>query len=469
MLQSRLGVVPSVRADLADPARQAVTLYQETPEKIMAPPSLRVSYVTMIFPASSETFACGDVQALTAAGVGVVVYAMRRPRPWPRGASSDPLRRRSRKLAAAEVLAERGLADLSVSHGSLAAIARGVWTASRRPSVMLDLISWVVRCNWRAPVHLVKSLALVPRSLDIFASIQTHRPDVVHLFWGHYPAMVGYLVRRHLQEITVSVFLGAYDLERHYPGTAPVARAADVVWTHAHANVGAIACLGVHASRVRVVHRGVDVATSSVDGGKKVTGRVLTAGRLIKEKHTDDVLAVFAKILAREPHASLVVLGDGPERPRLLAMAASLGIAGAVNFLGHVSQHEVRREMAAAEVFVFMSRSEAERLPNVVKEAMASRCVCVVTETPGIRELVTDGKDGFVVAQGDVEGAARRIHDLLQHREHAGAIATAAHEQIIARFDVRHSMSLYEEWWRLLVCRRRGSGAPIPAVPVASD
>ena len=413
---------------------------------------MRVWYITMVFPVSTETFACLDVRALRRAGVAVSVHAMRAARPWGLGGWYGPFAFRARTRAAKQLLAERDVGDVPVTHSTPAAVLRGLWVAVRSPGILIGLVAWLLRMNWRSPVHLLKSVVFLPRSLDLLASVRARRPDVVHLFWGHYPAIVGYLVRRYHPEVVLSMFLGAHDLRVGYPGSAAVARTADVVWTHAKANVPAIERLGVPPGQVRLAYRGIDLEAFSGRAHLKVAHRLVTAGRLDRAKAVDDVLRVFATLVRRWPSASLVILGDGPERSRLVRLAASLGITGAVRFQGHVSPARLRDEMGAAQVLVLMSVTEC--LPNVVKEAMASRCVCVVSATVGIEELVEDGKNGFVVKQGDIADAARCIDHVFQHPDEAAATASAARGRIVANFDVRRSMEAYRERWRELRLRR---------------
>jgi glycosyltransferase involved in cell wall biosynthesis len=357
------------------------------------------------------------------------------------------------------LLVERGLGDLAVSHSSVFSICRGLWFAARSPTILLNVVNWIFRQCWRNPRQLLKSLILLPRSLDIYAKIRDERPDVVHLFWGHYPAIVGHLVRQYLPDIVLSMFLGAYDLETRYAGSASVAQVADVVWTHARKNISMLVNLGVSAARLRVVHRGIDIRAFSPDGIDKIPHRMITAGRLTSDKGMDDVLAVFARVLSAWPDASLVMLGDGPERSRLASLADRLMVSSKVVFRGHLSHAEVRSEMAAAEIFILMSRSASERLPNVVKEAMSTRCACLVSDTSGIEELIEDGTTGFVVPQGDVDEAARRVDSLFRDRERAAAMVDRAQSHVLANFDVNVSMKLYRDCWKQLLLTRRSRGA----------
>jgi colanic acid/amylovoran biosynthesis glycosyltransferase len=148
------------------------------------------------------------------------------------------------------------------------------------------------------------------------------------------------------------------------------------------------------------------------------------------------------------PDATLVILGDGRELQTLKALAKALAIDHAVSFKGHVNHHAVFRELLTAEVFLFMSTKSSERLPNVVKEAMGSRCVCVATNTPGIEELLVHGKEGFVVPQGDVETAARFIEQAFADAAQREVMVEAAHLHVKEDFDLERIMVRYCEHWR---------------------
>jgi glycosyltransferase involved in cell wall biosynthesis len=350
------------------------------------------------------------------------------------------------------MLAEHDLADLPVTQADASSVLRGLRLALLHPHVSMDIALWVVRQSGRSWRHFARGAALVPRCIDLLFAARRCRPDVVHLFWGHYPSIFGHLILRHFPRAVLSLFLGAYDLERAYPGSAVLARRADVVWTHARVNVQTIRGLGVPRDRIRVAHRGIDLDLFRPTHDRPgLAGRLLTAGRLSADKGMDDALSVFARIHKKWPQAVLAVLGDGPERSRLADLARSLTIGEAVCFQGHISHRAVREAMINSDLFLLMSRKRSERLPNVVKEAMASGCVPVVTETPGIGELVKDGRTGFVVPQGDVGAAVKRIQYLLRNPDQAREIAARARQEIFNRYDSQRTMRRYEAEWRRLL------------------
>ena len=180
----------------------------------------------------------------------------------------------------------------------------------------------------------------------------------------------------------VSTFLGAYDLSTGFGPSLDLARRADVVFTHAAVNVAAITAHGVARERVEIVHRGVPPSllerAAVLDPNARDPRRVVSVARLIPSKRMDAVIEAFARTAVSPPDASLVVFGDGPERVRLEALARERGLSRRVEFRGHRPQAEVFAELARAGAFVMLSTKESERLPNVVKEAMAAGCVPVV-------------------------------------------------------------------------------------------
>jgi len=405
--------------------------------------SMRVVYITMQFPSPTETFAGADVRALLDAGVEVEVYALRQ-------AHEDH----------DTMLRERGLEGVPVDSLRKRDLARGIGLAFVHPRWAAALLWWIVRWNMGKPLRFVRCLVLAPRALTVFAAIATRRFDVVHLFWGHYPSMVGHLVQRFLPEVVSSVFLGAYDLdEGRYgswlPGSAVVARRADLVWTHSVTNVPRLLSFGVPKQKLTCVYRGIDLHRFSVQAlgdANREPGLVVAIGSLIERKAVDDVIRVIARVRESTPHVRLRVLGDGPERASLRGLAHDLGVDEIVSFDGHVSGDVVATALARASCFLLMSRND--RIPNVAKEAMAIGCPVVVTNTPGMDELVTHRRTGYCVAVGDVDGAARHVTAiLLDPTEHA-AMTAAARYKVEQDFSVEASMARYVAAWREAVVSR---------------
>jgi glycosyltransferase involved in cell wall biosynthesis len=412
---------------------------------------MKVTYITVTFPVLSETFACTDIRALQRAGVDVTVHTLR-----------------AATVHANDLLKERGLLGLHVTYGAARAVIEGIGVCLKRPMLTARLFAWLVATNWNRPRQLLLSVAVVPRSMGILVTLEREQPDVVHLFWGHYPSIVGFLVKVRLPRTVLSLFLGAYDLTQSFGGSAWVARRADVVSTHAKWNLAAIEALGVPRERIHLAYRGIDSASFKGHVTDKTPRRIVSVGRLDDMKGMDDVLRVFREIHATWPEATLHILGDGPERAKLDRLSRVMGIDCAVTFLGHLPQAEVAREVENAEVFLFMSWDYRERLPNVVKEAMASRCACVVTQTFGIEELVQDGVNGFVVPPRDIEMAVARVGAVFRGHVDMASVTAAAAEHIARFFTASRSMRSYLDRWQDVITRRHLPSLSVPSAQSAS-
>ena len=398
----------------------------------------------MEFPAPSETFASTDVRALVEAGDAVTVFALR-----PAHAEHESFVR------------DRSLGDVDIRPLTAQRVARGLATFVTHPAWALSLLGWSFRWLWRRPRHLAASLVLLPGALAAFEDLQREDFDVVHLFWGHYPSMVAHLAERFAPRVVRSVFLGAYDLVMAYGGSAPAARAAHAVRTHARVNVPAIARLGLPEEAIQVAYRGVDVARlesiRTAADGERVPHRIIAVARLIASKGMRDVIHAFTALRERVPDATLVIVGDGPDRQELERVAQESGVGEAIEFLGHVAHSEALGAMARSDVFVLLSTKPDERLPNAAKEAMALGCVCVVTSTPGIEELVEHEATGFVVESVAVPVVAHWLERALTLGDGRTEFVAAATRHVRSSFDAAATMQAYRRAWTALVASQRSS------------
>ena len=397
---------------------------------------LKVSYILMRFPAATETFAASDISALRKQGVEVSVYPYRRP----------PARFKS-------LLNERGLLGLTVKQPSFTTLFRAPWMTLVKPALFARLFFWTIKQNYRHPLHWLRSTVLIPRTLEIFCDLSKEQPDIVHLFWGHYPSLIGFLVMNYLPRTVLSHFLGAYDLSRHYNGTRYVARRADVVWTHSESNLPAIYALGIPQNKVFISYRGIDlnkIEKIKASGIERIPRRIATAGCLEAPKRFDEVIDVFGKVVRNYPNSSLVIMGDGPERNRLKALASSNGLSHKIHFTGHISHDDVLLHMAEADIFLFLSTKESERLPNVVKEAMGCGCIVIASKTQGIKELINKNEDGFIFSFEDKENILNAIFEIFSDKLNKNRMRERALFNLQNKFNLHKNMNRYIAVWNKL-------------------
>lgn len=392
---------------------------------------MKVCYITMQFPVPSETFAASDVRMLKERGIDVSVYALR-------GMHRDY----------DSMVQQRELGGVDIcSVGFLRAVA-GFFYALAHPVSLFFLLAFLVREDLNKVRYFLKMLLLVPSSFYIFKQLKKKNPDVVHLFWGHYPSLVGYLVLIKMPNVKLTVFLGAYDLECKLGVSVCVANRAYGVFTHAKTNLKELEKIGIHNPAIHVAYRGVDVArlSSIITKGKpRESHSWLSAGRLLPSKGFDAVIELFFFASQLYGKAVLTVAGDGPERDSLLVLAKKLGVADKVKLAGHLSHEELVGLMAGSEFFFLFSNKTGERLPNVIKEAMLSGCICFTTPTPGINELIEHGVTGFIVDHNNSKQCLGLIKGLgLEARTE---IRLAASRCVLEKFDAKKNMNVYVSVW----------------------
>jgi colanic acid/amylovoran biosynthesis glycosyltransferase len=174
---------------------------------------------------------------------------------------------------------------------------------------------------------------------------------------------------------------------------------------------------GCDPDRIIVHHMGVDITRFRYRPRQPAGAtRLLTVGRLVEKKGL--VYALQAVRLARERGVRLryTIVGDGPLRQSLEALAGELRIKEIVTFTGWYDQSDVVRQMYAHDVLVAPSVTDRigdqEGIPVTLMEAMATGMPVISTRHSAIPELVTDGESGILVAEGDVEGLAGAIERL---------------------------------------------------------
>jgi glycosyltransferase involved in cell wall biosynthesis len=181
---------------------------------------------------------------------------------------------------------------------------------------------------------------------------------------------------------------------------------------------GLVEVVGLAPQGVRVVHHGIDTRRFVPGRRRQLRARLGllddvpllgTGGLLVSAKGVHRVIDAFAAVAHRDGSGSprLVVLGDGPERPRLEAMVRNAGadVAELVRFTGW--RDDVEYWLAALDALIHAP--DTEGLPSLLLEAMACGCAVIATAVGGIPELLDHGRRGRLVDPGDQEALQRCV------------------------------------------------------------
>lgn len=184
---------------------------------------------------------------------------------------------------------------------------------------------------------------------------------------------------------------------------------------------------------------------SHVEGDRRTI--VLFVGRLIQQKGVEQLIDAWATLPARVRNtARLLVYGDGPLKSKIAAACASQGL-DEVELVGHVEYAKVRGALGSADLFVFPTLEDLYGL--ALLEAMASGCPVVTTPFTGGRELVEEGKNGWIVDPTEPGALRRVLEKALAPDVNLELMGSAARARVAAMDNALVMRRFADEMWTL--------------------
>jgi glycosyltransferase involved in cell wall biosynthesis len=193
-----------------------------------------------------------------------------------------------------------------------------------------------------------------------------------------------------------------------------------------------------------------------IPAGATVVGAV---GRLNGEKDYPNLLRAAKRLLVTRPDVYFVIAGKGELEPELRQMAAEMGLAERVIFMGHF--HDVRKVFELMDVYVLSSTREG--LPNTVLEAMAMEVPIVSTDVDGVKEAVVDGQEAILVPAQDSERLAAGIDLMLEDAGLRSTLVRNARRKIESEFSfARRTRGMEQMYYQLMADAGSGAGGAQP-------
>ena len=239
-------------------------------------------------------------------------------------------------------------------------------------------------------------------------------------------------------------------------------RACRLVHTVSHSLKDDLVRIGLPAERIAVAVNGVDTAGFAPPApGASARAALLAAcglgaipadalilgmvGRFGKYKRHDYLIQGFEKAAASQPQLHLVLVGDkGPERERIHALAAASPVRERIHFAGF--QQNVRPFYQCLDLLVIPSINEG--LSNALLEAMATALPVLANSACGNREVMEDGREGFVRDLNSPDLVAQSLSELVADPGRLRRLGEAARQKVISQFSLESMADRYRELYQ---------------------
>lgn len=388
----------------------------------------RLAVVFSRFPVWNQNFAVGDFVELDRAGFQIEIFTLQ----GQRGSFQQP---------ETEIFQNRVHRAFFLS-GSL------LWE---------NIKAWCQPITWRIffrliagtlahPTELLKTCFLFPQAI-YFARLMKHkRIQHIHAAWASYPATAAW-VASELTGIPFSFSSHAYDIYMVRSLLREKIERSRFVVTCAETNRRALIAVGGEkaCSKIYVHRHGIDLERFRPFGPplhkSGPVWRILACGLLADYKGFEHLIAACALLRNQGYNFECLIIGQGPERKRLLRQINQTGLSQRVRLVPPMPQAKLAERYNKADVFVHPSvvakNGNRDVIPNVLVEAMASGTPVISTRLSGIQELINENQSGILVSPGDPKALAEAISSLLGDHRKRRRLIEAAKQFVTEEYD-RH-------------------------------
>lgn len=363
----------------------------------------RIGYLNTRYPALSHTFIYDEIHALRDLGVDVRTFSIRKPSAAEFGEGAD--------LSEIE-------STVYIGHSRTRVALLGLAGMLRRPIRAVKL-AW--RALREAPGGVrakTKHLVYALQAVVLVRACRKQGVESLHVHMANNGAMVALLATvfdpRLSYSLTIHGPADFFDVER----LRLRSKASEALFVRCISNFCRSQVMSFTApdiwDRLHVVHCGINLDTFKFKSPEEREGQdrfnILSVGRLAPVKGLSLLLSALARLDPVAIPWRLTVIGDGPERGRLVEQVDRDDLNEHVEFAGPMPPAMVRDRLRTSRLLVVASF--AEGVPMVLMEAMASGTEVLATRVGGIAELIESGETGTLIHAGSVEAlesAVRRV------------------------------------------------------------
>jgi len=289
----------------------------------------------------------------------------------------------------------------------------------------------------------------------VYRAVKRESIDIVHIHWPFPHALFGYMAKR----AGAKVVMTFYGVELRWVKTKMPLFRSFLRWGIGFSErVTAISTYTAREVRelvpkgkvpIEVIPYTISIASTPKHGSsfREKRPMVLYAGRLVERKGVEYLLRAFAEVVKEIP-AELVIVGEGPEKERLMGLSSKSGLDGKAVFKGWVSQEILADLYSECNVFVLPaiidSKGDTEGLGVVLLEAMSYKKPVIASDLGGITDIVKDRETGLLVKEKDVPGLASALQQVLQQPALAQRLGEGGYQHLYRQFSWERIIGAWE-------------------------
>jgi colanic acid/amylovoran biosynthesis glycosyltransferase len=395
----------------------------------------RLIYVCHVFPWVTQTFTTREVDLLKREGIDVQVFAFREP-------SKELLDDRARSLLSSTTYIP-SLWSLGFIGPVLRATARHPWGVARsllrgafapylahttirlRGQGVFDALrgAWIGEMVCGHDVHLHAEFAENAAT----AALVSHELSGATFSFKSHSSFNPQLLRQKTRAASFVALATEFDRSFYFPS--------------------------VSDGRIIVNRLGVEPAdVVERDEELSAPGALLCVATLAEKKGHRYLIEAAARLRDKDVSVRILLVGDGPLRPKLEQLVSTYELESVVTFRRYVPHSELQSLYASADVFVLPAvvtpEGDRDGLPVVLMEALAAGCIVISTPVSGIPELIVEGVSGLLVPERDADALASAIEIVTGDAELRRTLRVGGRRVLKERFDLERNVRELAEAFR---------------------
>lgn len=399
---------------------------------------MKIAYILSQFPVLTETFIIREIREIRSRGIEVQVFSLKSPK--------------------SRVTSHKDVEDFCGNTHYIAYLfSTAVWRSiyyflKTQPRCLLETITLIIQLNFKNPIVLIKSIAIIPKSMTIAKTIRDMGINKIHAHWATIPATVAWIVNRlNKTEFTFTthawdIFKADMMLEQKINSAAKVITISDFNKKYLITKFP-----DINPNKIVVIHIGIDL--TKFKPYKRTPNKVfkiLSIGRLVETKGFQFLLRACEILRKRNIQfcCKIIYVRDAYEK-QFFELYHELNLSSSVELIPETPQETILDYYYSADCLalpcIVGKDGDRDGIPTVILEALATELPVISTKVSGIPEVIEDGKSGLLIEPEDTEKLAYAIEKLCYDTELRFRLGKNGRQIIKQKFEISANVDLLLE------------------------